>query len=177
MTTLNIAGKFKMNKALSESMDEMLNLQGVGWLKRKAMSTITITITIKHYENSNGVESLSLVQSIPGVDAEEPEEKVLNWVEQIKDTKMFGPCVTKARRVRIEELEDTYLKDGWDAETLEHGCILVHLAPQGKAGWSMIQTWGMETINGEKHHVRRISLTAKGETLQNRIVYDYVAKD
>ncbi|KAJ3714022.1 hypothetical protein DFJ43DRAFT_886560 [Lentinula guzmanii] len=177
ITALNLNGKFQMNKSLSDSPDDMLSAQGVGWIKRKAMGAATITVTLTHSKDASGMENLSLVQVVSGGDPAEPEEKVFDWVERKKEIKLFGPCVTKSKRVSLDEVQEPFLKEGWSADTLEHGCILVHLANEGKNGWKTEQTWGIGEVNGERRHVRRICLTgSKGEKLHNRIVYDYLGE-
>ncbi|KAF9066454.1 hypothetical protein BDP27DRAFT_1227494 [Rhodocollybia butyracea] len=174
MTTLDLTGKFKMNKLLSDSQDEMLNHQGVGWLKRKAISSASIVVSIQHSRNASGLETLNLIQTVAGLEPK-PEEKVLDWVEQKKDIQLFGSeCVTKAKRVMLDEVSDGYLKDEWSADTVEQGVILVHFSLVGTRGWSTEQTWGIGEVDGERRHVRRISFTGpKGEKVRNRVVYDY----
>ncbi|KAJ3985400.1 hypothetical protein F5890DRAFT_1510461 [Lentinula detonsa] len=157
ITALNLNGKFQMvcrnyhllylvanfrflqNKSLSDSPDDMLSAQGVGWIKRKAMGAATITVTLTHSKDASGMENLSLVQVVSGGDPAEPEEKVFDWVERKKEIKLFGPCVTKSKRVSLDEVQEPFLKEGWSADTLEHGCILVHLANEGKNGWKTEQ--------------------------------------
>lgn len=135
------------NKSLSDSPDDMLSAQGVGWIKRKAMGAASITVTITHSKNNAGVDTLSLVQVVSGGDPAEPEEKTLDWEEKTKEIKLFGgPCVTRSKRVSLDEVQESYLKEGWSADTLEHGCILVHLAYEGKHGWKTEQVRDREVI-------------------------------
>ncbi|KAJ3782248.1 hypothetical protein GGU10DRAFT_275948 [Lentinula aff. detonsa] len=173
MTTLNLSGKFSINKTLSHPPEEILELQGVALLKRKAMGAATLTVTVKHNKNDSGEECLSLEQTIAGLDLGEPEVKVLNWVEQTRDTKLIGTVVTKAKRVKVDEVENAYLKEEWSADTLENGCILVHVAPAGTESWSAEQTWGIGEVNGERRHVRRIAFAGPNKKLEHRFVYDY----
>ncbi|KAJ4476623.1 hypothetical protein J3R30DRAFT_311331 [Lentinula aciculospora] len=179
VTTLNLSGKFQMNKSLSDSTDDMLKVQGVSWINRKAMGAASITVTITHSKNDSGVETLKLVQIVAGVNSAEPEEKVLDWVKATKEIKLFGgPCTTRSKRVSLEEVQEPYLKEGWSSDTLENGCVLVHLAYEGKKGWNTEQTWGIAEVNGGRRHVRRIFLTGpNGEKLYNRIVYDYLGEN
>ncbi|KAJ3793525.1 hypothetical protein GGU11DRAFT_850258 [Lentinula aff. detonsa] len=177
MTTLNLSGKFSINKTLSHPPEEILELQGVALLKRKAMGAATLTVTVKHNKNDSGEECLSLEQTIAGFDLGEPEVKVLNWVEQTRDTKLIGTVVTKAKRVKVDEVENAYLKEEWSADTLENGCILVHVAPAGTESWSAEQTWGIGEVNGERRHVRRIAFAGPNKKLEHRFVYDYLGEN
>lgn len=117
----------------------MLNLQGVSWIKRKAMAAATVTVFMKQTKKDNGVECISISQAVFGGDPTEPVDRVLDWAEHTIEINLFGPCVTKAKRVTVEELDEAYLKEGWTTDTLENGCILVHLSSQGKHGWSTKQ--------------------------------------
>ena len=54
------------NKTLSDPRtDTILQLQGVGWLKRKAISLGTVTLDIKHYKDDDGVEHIDLADDWP----------------------------------------------------------------------------------------------------------------
>lgn len=127
------------NKSLSDPTDEMLNLQGVNWIKRKAIGAATITVFMKHTKNDNGPECINISQAVSGRDPTAPEDRILDWAERTTEITLFGPCVTKAKRASVEEFDEDYLKEGWTTDTLENGCILVHLCSQGKHAWSTKQ--------------------------------------
>ena len=46
VTITNLSGKFVMNKELSNNIDALLALQGIGWLTRKAIQLATVYLTI-----------------------------------------------------------------------------------------------------------------------------------
>ncbi|KAJ3967905.1 hypothetical protein EV361DRAFT_928398 [Lentinula raphanica] len=175
VTAMCLNGKYQMNKSLSDPSDDMLSAQGVSWMMRKLVAKSSVTVTITHA--SDGVETLKLVQVVSGGEAAEPEEKVLDWVETDKEIKLFGPCKTKSKRVSLDEVQEPYLKEGWSSDTVEHGCVLVHLN-DAKGKWKTEQAWGIGIVDGERRHVRRICLTgSKGEKIYNRIVYDYLGEN
>ncbi|KAJ3840043.1 hypothetical protein F5878DRAFT_580718 [Lentinula raphanica] len=178
MTTLNMSGKFTLNKALSHPPEEILELQGVQMLQRKAMGAASamFTVTMTHSKNDSGEETLTLAQSLPGFDLGEPEVKVFNWQEQTRDTKLIGTIVTKAKRVKLDEVENAYLKEEWSADTVENGVILIHAVPK-EGEWSVYQTWGIADINGEKRHVRRFAFTGPKRSVEHRFVYDYLGEN
>jgi hypothetical protein len=112
------------NKALSgNAPDQILTLQGVGWFKRKAISSGTVTLYIKHYKQDDGVECIDIDQTLTGGISGTREERVLDWEERAKEDHLFGAIVGKSRRLKAEEIENDFLRTGWTEETLEHGLV------------------------------------------------------
>lgn len=176
MTTLDLSGKYVMNKALSDDMDGILQLQGVGWLIRKAIRIATLNLYCKHYRDDAEVEHIDVDQTLSGVKGT-AENRPIDWVERSDYDHVFGPVMSKTKRIRVDELEDSYLKEGWLDETKEHGVILIveqSDTTKGGLGWLCEQVWGFETMNGERRHTRRIRFVGpKGEKVHARTVLDY----
>ncbi|KAJ7695662.1 hypothetical protein B0H17DRAFT_1055089 [Mycena rosella] len=63
-TTLDLSGKFTMNKTLTDqsALDGVLKLQGVGMLKRTAAGLVSPTMLIRHVTDAAGVEHLEIEQ-------------------------------------------------------------------------------------------------------------------
>jgi len=126
------ASPFLQNKSLT-NMDEtenILTLQGVGWFKRKAIRYGTITLHIKHYrvdpEQGQGdqkIEKIDIDQTISGGIPGTSEDRTLIWKEKENDDHLFGPVIGKSRRVRADELDVGWLKEGWTDDTYEHGLV------------------------------------------------------
>ncbi|KAJ7902775.1 hypothetical protein B0H14DRAFT_3422242 [Mycena olivaceomarginata] len=114
-TMMNISGKYILNKALSDSdaSNTILEQQGVGLLKRKAIDFAGATISIKHYKDAEGVEHLEVEPQIPGDSAPKGQTHVLTWTERTIDHPLFGHIVAKTRRVKPQELDEEHLKKGW----------------------------------------------------------------
>jgi len=111
------------NKTLSDQRtDTILTLQGVGWLKRKAISIATITLYVKH-TTEDGVERIVIDQTISGGIPASTEDRTLNWAPRENNDQTFGEIITKSRRVKADELDIPFLKEGWTADTLELGLI------------------------------------------------------
>jgi hypothetical protein len=143
LTTLDISGKYSMvssshvkiystrlisllqNKTLTDmtKMDDVLRLQGVGWLTRKAIGLATIYLTIKHYKDSDGVEHIDVDQTATGGVHPTREERTLTWTEREHDDDLFGPVIGKSRRVKADDLDIPFLKEGWTSDTYDHGII------------------------------------------------------
>ncbi|KAJ7278898.1 hypothetical protein C8J57DRAFT_1125638 [Mycena rebaudengoi] len=177
-TTANISGKFVMNKLLSDPFEPILQLQGIGWFKRKVISVGTVTLYIKHYQNDEGAECIDIDQTITGGYPGTREERILSWTDGYAEDSLFGAVVGKTRRVKASELEEDFLTKNWTAETLEHGLIQSYVnsdTPKSGTPWIANQTWGMEDINGERRHVRHVDFKGpKDEEIKARLVYDYL---
>ncbi|KAK0456655.1 hypothetical protein EV421DRAFT_1697809 [Armillaria borealis] len=175
-TILDISGKFYLNKTLSDSTDEILRLQGVSWLKRKAISIGTVTLYIKHYRDDDGIEKVDIDQTVAGISGTS-EKRTLTWTERENNDDIFGPVIGKSRRVKLGELEEEFLKTGWTEDTVEHGVIQAYAesdTPKSGTTWIGNQTWGVEEVNGERRYARHIKFTGPaGEDIQARLIYDY----
>ncbi|KII93794.1 hypothetical protein PLICRDRAFT_405412 [Plicaturopsis crispa FD-325 SS-3] len=178
ITTLDFSGKWFMNKTLGDSTDEILTQQGVGWLKRKAISMGSLTLAIKHYKDENGVEHIDVDQTLTGGIPGTSEIRVLTWEPREHEDHIFGPVVGKSRRVKLDEVETEFLKKGWLPDVAEHGAINSYVESDTKKSgttWIVDQTWGFEEINGERHYTRHVHFTGpKGQTIEARLVYDYI---
>ncbi|KAJ7115155.1 hypothetical protein C8R44DRAFT_628951, partial [Mycena epipterygia] len=160
------------NKSLSDAdaLDKMLEYQGIGLLKRKAVGFATVTLCLNHYKDADGVEHLD-IEAI-GVDRFS-ETHVLTWAETTIESPLLGSIVCKMRRIKAEELDDEYLKTGWTADTIDHSLIQSEGQGAGSVKRTCIQV-RIEEINGERRHTRHSKFTGpKEKTLQCRLVYDY----
>jgi len=114
-------------------MDEteaILTLQSVSWFKRKAIRYGTVTLRIKHYkvdpeqgEGNQKIEKIDIGQTITGGIPGTSENRTLIWKERENDDHVFGPVIAKSRRVRADELDVEWLKEGWTDDTYEHGLV------------------------------------------------------
>jgi hypothetical protein len=47
----------------------------------------------------------------------------LDWTFRETSDYIFGPVLGKSRRVRLDELDNEFLRNGWLPDTVEHGAI------------------------------------------------------
>lgn len=179
LTILDISGKFTMNKTLTDPRtDTILSLQGVGWLKRKAINYGTVTLAVKHFKDDEGVEHINIDQTITGGIPGTSEVRTLWWKEKENEDHVFGFVIGKSRRVKASELDIPFLTQGWTEDTLEHGLVQSYVesdTPKSGIVWIANQTWGIETINDERRYVRHVKFTGpKGEDIEAKLVYDYL---
>jgi hypothetical protein len=183
---------------LSDDTDEILRLQGVNLITRKAITMATVTLNVRHYKGDNNVEYIdinpTITAGIPGT----PEKRTLDWTPRENNDGVFGPVVGKSRRMQLHEIDNEYLRNGWLPDTVEHGAINTYTesdTSKSNTTWTAdqvrrpfrylsaslvykpttlpIQTWGFEEINGERRHVRHINFIGpQSENIQARLVYD-----
>lgn len=112
------------NRSLSTNteMDHILEYQGMGWLKRKAASHVTVSIAVKHVEDDEGVERIEIFQTLPG-GLGRTELRILDWKTQTQESEILGPILAQTRRVQLGDIEDGFLKSNWLPEAVEHGLI------------------------------------------------------
>jgi hypothetical protein len=66
------------------------------------------------------------------------EERVFDWTERGYNDTIFGHVLAKSRRVRVEDVEEPFLRDGWTDDTAEHGLIDTYAesdTPKSKRTW------------------------------------------
>jgi len=177
--TTDLTGTFVMNKDLSDSTDKILELQGVGWFMRKAIGYATITLHVKHYKGDDAVEHIDIKQTLTGGIEGTQENRVLDWTERPHEDRVFGQVIGKTRRLKVEDIENEFLKKDWLPDTVEHGTVHSYvISDTAKSGrtWIAEQVWGFETINSERRYVRHVNFTAGQENIQAKLIYDYAGK-
>ncbi|TFK49996.1 hypothetical protein OE88DRAFT_1632087 [Heliocybe sulcata] len=179
LTTLNFTGTWVLNKSLSDPNDKILEMQGVGWIKRKAIASSSLTLHVTHDKDEhNSIERVQTKQVLSGGLSTE-QKLTLNWEEKHSEGTPFGDLIVRSKRMPLAEIQDAFLKEGWTADTVEHGVIYTRIEsdtekPEG--AWSLEQVWGFEDIAGDRRHTRHVKGTdSKGDVVTARLVYDYSA--
>ena len=178
-TTIDYSGKWVMNKALSDDTDQLLSLQGVGWVIRKAIGMATLTIKITHYKDDQGIEHANADQSLGGGLAGTKEERNLSNTPREHTDYIFGSVIGRSLRTQLADLDCEFLKQGWTEDSIANGFLQSiaesNPAKNGGRTWKADQIWGFAIINGERRYTRRVKFTGpKGEDLEKRLVYDYI---
>lgn len=179
LTTLDLSGTWVMNKSLSDDTDEILRLQGVGWWMRSAIGLATVTLYVKHYKDESGVEHIEIDQRLTGGIPGTFENRTLDWTPREHNDHLFGPVVGKSRRIKLDEIDNEFLRKGWLQDTEQHGAINAYAqsdTPKSGTTWIAEQIWGFELVGDERRYVRHVDfLGPEGEHLQARLVYDFYA--
>lgn len=143
MTILDISGKFIMvrttayvflgvhlcvsslvqNKTLSDSTDDILRLQGVSWITRRAIQFATIYLSIKHYKDEEDVERIDITQTASGGISGTSEFRHLDGEVRENDEYLFGPVTSSSKRVPLDEVDNEFLRESWLDDIRVHGAV------------------------------------------------------
>ena len=188
VTLKNLNGKFVMNKKLSDDFEPLLALvrlsfnmspsnthtlqQGIGWVTRKALGLATVTLRVKQYADDKGVVHIDIDQTATGGIKGTTELRQLDWQEGAHEDQIFGKVRGRTRWIKLSEVQDEYLKKGWNKETEEDDVIENYIESVG-SGWTAHGVWGFEQLEGKRYHVRHVIIKKKGEAKRAKLVYDY----
>ncbi|PNY29329.1 Uncharacterized protein TCAP_00755 [Tolypocladium capitatum] len=178
-TNKDLNGKWLMNRTLSDSADAGFVLQGIGYLTRTAIGFATVTIDVSQYDAPPKAPStaegtfvhIDIEQSASGLTSTK-ELRCLDDVPRNHSDWIFGAVQGQSRWVALDDVDDEYLKTGWDAVEGK-GLILSHVVSQGN-GWTATQVWGFQTVHGERRYCRNILVQNGGERAEFRLVYDFL---
>lgn len=96
-------------------------------------------MTVKHFKVDDGVERIDIDQVLTGGIPGTKENRTLDWTERESGDHVFGAYLSKSRRVKVEEVEIPFFKEGWLQDTLEHGAINSYVkSDTAKSGTSWI---------------------------------------
>lgn len=181
------------NKSISGNADPGLALQGIGYLTRTGISLASIALDINQYEappkegndSTDTFTHIDLDQTAAGVSTTQ-EKRCLDNTFRDHDDKVFGEVRGRSQWVSVEDIEDEFLKNGWDVESDSSKELIESYVESRTRDWVATQIWGFQTVDGERRYCRNILIqTVKRndkneieEFLQRhdfRFVYDYEA--
>jgi len=181
----NLNGVYTMNKTESDPTDPILQLQGVGWIIRKAIGLMTVTLIIRQSTDEDGTERITITQ--PGAagikGTEEKREIPPNKDDKVWNDHtdhIFGYVKGYSQWRTLSELSDTdedekFLKEGW----IEAPQYLESYVESQDRDWTARQIWGFAMVEsgGEtvRKYVRRVVVKKKkgNEFKHARLVYDF----
>jgi len=166
-----------MNKSLSDDTDPILQLQGVGWLIRKAIGMITVTLVTKSYTDDDGTYHVDIEQPGAAGIKGTTELRTVNGTWSEHEDHIFGAVKGTTNWKKLSEYKDddegNWLAKGWNAETVESGEVIDSYAESIKNGWVAIQAWGFEDISGERRYVRHVVVKKGDKVIKAKLVYDF----
>jgi len=181
VTTRDISGKYVLNTKLSDPnvVEDILRVQNVSWVLRKAISLATVTLTVKHNPDNRGVERIEVVNTLTGGIPGTTELSVLDWTNSLHEDYVFGKVLGRSKRVDFPDgIEDPLLKEGWNASRGEKEDGVLYFYDENVGGsvhWTAEQLWGFGELNGERRHLRCVRMAGKDERARYfRLVYDYL---
>ncbi|TPX08915.1 uncharacterized protein E0L32_009619 [Thyridium curvatum] len=191
----DLNGKWVMNKTLSSSTDPALALQGVGWVTRKVVGLATITLHVKQFAaepspvgpnadqpapTSDPVTHVDIEQTGTGGMKGTTERRCLDDALREHTDYLFGHVRGRTRWVDLAEVEDEFLKAGWNEEGETAGgqdgkLHMLSWVESLDRGWVATQVWGFKKVDGERMYARNIVITKGKERVELNLYYDYVA--
>jgi hypothetical protein len=172
ITTSNLSGTYLLNRTLSDSSQAVLKMQGVNFVVRSAVAYSNVTVTLSQYTDSEGRKHLDQDQVSTG-GIKNFEDRVMDGVFTEKYNWIWGKVSGKSRYVKIEDIKDSYLREGWSKDCVE-GEVVEGYVESVTDKWTAMQIWGFAEVDGERKHVRRILATKPGwEDQRIRMVYDW----
>jgi len=183
VTIKDLTGDWVMNKDLSDNLDPVLALQGVGWFLRKAIGMATVTLHVKQYTDDAGITHVDIDQTATGGIKGTSEARAFDWTPREHEDYLFGKVQGKTRWVTLAEIGDDYQKEGFLEGDEEKGGPDGQRHAEGyvineKNKWDADQVWGFEIIGGARYYTRRVVVkrTDKDEVLKIRLVYNWAGK-
>jgi len=185
-TVKSLTGVYTMNKVDSDPTDPILQLQGVGWIVRKVIANMTVTLKIDQKTDADGTETITITQPgaggfsgttetrhIPQGDEKEWNDHKDHVFGHVKGYTVWR----KLSELSDEDEDDAFLKEGWEeAETY----IESYVESQGN-GWVARQLWGFaetpaKASGGAKvrRYTRRVVVKKGSEIKKAVLTYDYV---
>ncbi|OBT74916.1 hypothetical protein VF21_06038 [Pseudogymnoascus sp. 05NY08] len=177
-TIANLNGQWVLNKSLSDETEPVLSLQGVGWLKRKAIGLATITLSISE-KVEDGLTIIDIESTGTGGIQGTAEHRELNWSERAHEDHVFGSLTGQTKWLDNKGADwdalDSFQKEGWlDERVGPNGEPHILTTAVSKTnGWTAIQVWGFTELNGVRYYTRKVVITKGSEVLKVRIFYDF----
>lgn len=131
------------------------------------------------YTDDSGAMHIDIEQVTTG-NIRNFEDRIVDYQFREKQDKVFGRVTGRTRYVKLEEVEDEYLKQGWDEASLSAAnreVLQSFVDSVGKTpNWTVEQIWGFEVVDGQKRHTRRVIAKRGKEEHKIRLVYDWIVE-
>ena len=165
----NLAGNWTLNKELSDDFSDVLALQGVNFLIRKAITSASIHLRITQPSvDKLNMEQTAISASIPGT----TEQYILDWEWRSSRDAFFGEIEGRSRWISQSQARQTGAEGDWE-ESDSEGKLIEATGKKPDGAWTATHLWGFEGVGGLRRHTRRVDVTSKdGNTLKVRMVYD-----
>ncbi|KAL4999153.1 hypothetical protein BDV10DRAFT_165347 [Aspergillus recurvatus] len=123
----NLTGDWVIDKSKSTNLDGALKLQGIGWLRRKAVTSGTITLktaqTIEAHDGKQPITRLMMQQGLRGIFPGVEQTRSLDWSTHEQVDAVSGAAIAvRSRYVRgVEDGDGSKVKPVLQVETSAAG--------------------------------------------------------
>lgn len=167
----------------------------MGFFIRKSIGLATIYVEIKQYEAppsppstaTDNVVHVDSVQSASKLSSTQEHRSLDGEVRPHSDW-LFGSCKGSSRLVTeddvktwVVEKHGAWIGEGWlagpEEATGPGGALHLYNSVENvdpKGGWTAVQIWGFQIINGERRYVRQVVVEKDGKVEQVKMVYDWL---
>ena len=175
ITVKNMSGTYLLNRTLSDSSQTVLKMQSVNFAVRTAVAYSNVTVTLSQYTDDKGPHLDQDQVSTGGI--KNFEDRIMDGALTEKYNWIWGKVLGKSRYVKIEEITDGFLREGWSKDCIDGELVEGYVeygTEKAKEKWTALQIWGFAEVDGERRHVRKILATKPGWKDQRiRMVYDW----
>ncbi|KAI0021032.1 hypothetical protein F4780DRAFT_779016 [Xylariomycetidae sp. FL0641] len=198
----DLNGKWLLNKQLSDNVDPALQLQGIGWLVRKAIGAASVTLHVKQYtgDDDGGKPHIDIQQTATAGVKGTTENRVLDWTPREHKDWLFGTVQGQSRFISAADLGALLAEggqaraDNWaDADAarfLQADWLLGPDEEKGPGGapfvlnfvrntdaaggWTGCQVWGFQDVGGERRYARNVVIGKAGKYVCIKMIYDWI---
>ncbi|KAH8882117.1 hypothetical protein GQ53DRAFT_461699 [Thozetella sp. PMI_491] len=188
-TLKDLTGKWALNKSLSDSPEPALALQGIGWLTRKAIGLASVTLNTKQYTGPPNAPADASGAPVVHIDIEQTatgnlkgttENRCVDGTWREHSDWLFGSVRGRTIWIKAEAIEDPFLAGNWlegdeEAAGPEGETHIMSHVESLDNGWTAVQIWGFQTVNGERRYARNLVISKGSDKVTFRMVYDWVA--
>lgn len=178
------------NKGLSDSHMELMRLQGVNWVLRKAITMADIPIHIT--QQGEGVDTVLVLEYIASFGLRgTTETRKLDWNQTTHKDFIFGEVKGRSKFVSADEVSrDSSLKSLFEEFGMEVQDIVYSEADAADGTWTSqmvsflsinllnfadYQLWGFEVLNGSRFFVRNARVCKSSAKARAQLVYNYIS--
>ncbi|KNG90406.1 hypothetical protein ANOM_001040 [Aspergillus nomiae NRRL 13137] len=108
ITIKDLSGEWTMDKTLSNPTEPILALQGMGWMKRKALNIATVTLSVHQHadEKDPKVLHVKIEQTVTGGIPGTTEYRITDWEGREHEDHVFGNVRGQSRLIRGSKGDD-----------------------------------------------------------------------
>ncbi|KAL1618574.1 hypothetical protein SLS56_010502 [Neofusicoccum ribis] len=170
-----MSGKWQLERKLSTGMDEVMSLQGLSWMKIKALSMISVTETCKQYVDDQNVTHIDIAPTVTGGFKGHDSSHIVDGMERSVEVPEFGTVFETCRWTDLSNVDDDFLRDGWIYGDGEVGGLKnLELSATMEKGSCMFKgVWGFVEVDGKRYHARKTTCTKGGKTEKCCAIYSW----
>ncbi|RFU80555.1 hypothetical protein TARUN_1674 [Trichoderma arundinaceum] len=173
---LDVTGRWRLNRALSDSLESTFTLQGIPWIVRKVINWANLELQYVKLlpEDNSTATRFSFKQTVRPGGFDTKNEYIVDGEKRTDTIPIFGEVTMYCDYVSRHDLTEEQLL-GRDIESVDEGhAAIVEVVTSENMGWKTITVWGFETIDGERR-LCKYNTTVKGEHIEKAImVHDYI---